>query len=86
MNAKLLGKIGKMAMTKEQRKLNRIKEMQQEKDKLASAIEQGQDPFNTLGFGLIAYRNTLYSLFVVFLLCSLITYPVLNAFRAGDAI
>jgi len=57
--------------------------MMEDKQREDLKITAGQDPFNTLGFGLIAYRNTLFSLFITFLLCSIITYPVLQAFRAG---
>jgi len=41
----LSSKIATGVMSKEARKLKRLKEMQQEREKLAKKIEQGQDPF-----------------------------------------
>ena len=45
-----------------------------------------QDPYMSLGFGLIAYRHSLYSLSMVFIVLSLLMYPVLQAYESGTGI
>ena len=47
---------------------------------------KGLDPFLSLGFGLMAYRKTLYSLMLLFIVMSVITYPILKTYEAGGAI
>ena len=47
---------------------------------------KNEDPFLSLGFGLMAYRKTLYSLTVLFFFMSAITYPILNTYKDGIAI
>ena len=44
------------------------------------------DPFLSLGFGLIAYRKTLFSLMILFFVMSVVTYPILKTYEAGGAI
>ena len=47
---------------------------------------QNKDPYLSLGYGLIAYRSTLFSLSVAFFLMSVVMYPVINAYYSGLAI
>jgi len=47
---------------------------------------QNKDPYLSLGFGLIAYRRTLFSLSVGFAIMSAIMYPTIKAYSQGGAI
>jgi hypothetical protein len=38
------------------------------------------------GFGLIAYRGTLFSLAIFFACMSILVYPMINSFNGGTAI
>ena len=40
----------------------------------------------SMGFGLIAYRSTLFSLAVAFMMMSVVIFPVLHAYHSGQAI
>ena len=39
----------------------------------------------TYGFGLIAYKNTLFILFVAFSMFSIIIYPLVETYQSGSA-
>jgi hypothetical protein len=45
-----------------------------------------KDTFLSLGFGLIAYRNTLLTLAMTFIIFSLIVYPMIYSYEKGGAI
>lgn len=51
-----------------------------------SQEEQEKDPFLEIGFGLIAYRNMLWTFVVIFTLLSGIVTPQLLDFAKGGAI
>ena len=46
----------------------------------------GKDPYLSYGFGLIAYRGTLFALCIFFIFMSILMYPVILAFESGTAI
>ena len=45
-----------------------------------------KDPYLTMGFGLIAYRNSLQSIALVFFVLSLLMYPVIQIYKSGHGI
>jgi hypothetical protein len=47
--------------------------------------EQKEDPFNFLGFGMVAYRDLMFTLFCLFGFCSLLMVPALNFYSKGVA-
>lgn len=47
---------------------------------------EGKDPFLFFGFGIMSYRNTIINLTFLFLVFTLITSPLLNAYKEGGAI
>jgi hypothetical protein len=52
-----------------------LKKMREEREKDEKVVD-GQDPFLFFGFGIMSYRNTIKTLFLLFALFSLITYPL----------
>ena len=54
--------------------------------KRRSKFHDRQDPYLSLGFGLIAYRYTLMSITCLFLLLSAVSYPLLQTYKKGGAI
>jgi len=72
--------------TKEQKRLllminkRKVKEEQLQKD----TAESG-DPFVRYGFGLIAYRNTLFNLMMAFVVFSLLAWPMAATYSSGTA-
>jgi hypothetical protein len=71
----------------QQRKQDRLKKVKEQRAKIQKDVEKsGLDPFNELGYGLIAYRNTLRTLSLFLLIIALITYPMLKAYSNGGAI
>ena len=44
------------------------------------------DPYLSLGFGLIAYRSTLWTLALLFIVLSVIAYPLIKTYEDGGAI
>ena len=44
------------------------------------------DPFQTYGFGLVAYRETIYKLAVTFIIFSVLSFPILWTYRSGSAL
>jgi len=72
-----MGKGLTQATTKDQKRVmlmmmkKKMKAEQLQKDTAASG-----DPFITYGFGLIAYRNTLFNLAMAFVLFSVIAIPM----------
>lgn len=61
------------------RELDRKKELKKD-------IEHFGDPFQTYGFGLVAYRMTITRLARVFLFFAIISLPILMTYRSGSAI
>lgn len=47
---------------------------------------KGLDPYLSLGFGLIAYRKSLFSLMCLFMVMSVTTHPILTTYESGIAI
>jgi hypothetical protein len=47
---------------------------------------ENKDPFLSMGYGLIAYRRTLYILAFGFCLMSILAYPIIETFKFGGAI
>jgi len=48
--------------------------------------EQKEDPYNFLGFGMVAYRDLKFTLICLFAFLSLLMYPALKFYRAGTGI
>ena len=46
----------------------------------------GGNAFKILGFGLMSYRNVLFSLTVTFLFLSAFFYPIINLYKSGSGI
>jgi len=53
---------------------------------LKKDIEYFGDPFQTYGFGLVAYRSTIKKLGWVFALFSIIALPIILTYNSGDAL
>ena len=47
---------------------------------------KNEDPFLSLGFGLMSYRKTLYSLMILFFIMSGVTNPILETYKSGIGI
>ena len=52
----------------------------------ALSEEQKEDPFNFLGFGMVAYRDLMFSLILLFALLSLLMLPAMYFYKNGGAI
>lgn len=48
--------------------------------------EQKEDPFNFLGFGMVAYRDLMFTLIWLFVILSVIMVPVAYIYKGYDAI
>lgn len=67
------------ALTKEQKKLKLLQKKQEAKrEERLKDLENAQDsdPFSWLGFGLMAYRHTIWTLFALFFILSILVYPI----------
>lgn len=42
------------------------------------------DPYNTMGFGLIAYRHTLLTLAYAFIFLSILSFPIKMIYEKGE--
>jgi len=73
-------------LSKEAKKLRAMEKKKAQRNKEFDKDMQGVDPFFSLGFGLIAYRKTLFSLMLLFFVMSALTYPILDTYKAGTAI
>ena len=73
-------------LSKEAKKLRAMEKKKAQRNKEFDKDMQGVDPFFSLGFGLIAYRKTLFSLMMLFFVMSALTYPILDTYKAGTAI
>jgi len=60
-------------MSSEERKLFRLRLKNMQKEVRAKADLMNGDPYDALGFGMHAYRNTLFILAITFLVISIIT-------------
>lgn len=83
---RLLEKIGDQALTKEQKKLKNLQKKQEEKRKERKKDLEDRDPFSWLGFGLMAYRHTMWTLFVLFTILSVLIVPNVMSNKAGEGI
>ena len=73
-------------MTPEAKKILKLQQSMKERELQRKKDLQNKDPYLSLGFGLIAYRSTLFSLSVGFVLMSMILYPVIKSYKEGNAI
>ena len=48
--------------------------------------EQKEDPFNFLGFGMVAYRDLMFILIILFSVLSLIMAPAMYIYKSHDGI
>lgn len=48
--------------------------------------ELREDPFNFLGFGLVAYRDLMFTLIMLFSVLSIIMLPVIFIYKGHNAI
>jgi hypothetical protein len=90
------------ASTPEAKKILKLQQKQQEKkQKLKTQLTKKKtmkknneddhdhdekDSYLSLGFGLIAYRSTLWSLSLTFIIMSIIVYPMIISYEKGGAI
>jgi hypothetical protein len=70
-------------MTGEERKLFRLRLKNMQKEVRAKADLLNGDPYDSLGFGMHAYRSTLFTLFLTFSAISIIMLPVLGMYGTG---
>jgi len=63
-----------------------IRKVMQEKKKAQRLQGEAEDPFDQLGFGLMAYRKTIWTLVCLFGALSLVVAPVIKVYSAGDGI
>ena len=45
-----------------------------------------EDPFLLLGFGMIAYRNLMWSLVTMFFILSMFSLPIIHIYSKGEGI
>ena len=66
--------------------VNKRKE-KQDKMKEEEALKGGdkKDPYFRYGFGLIAYRNTLWNLTMAFVVFTILALPICYTYRTGTA-
>jgi hypothetical protein len=70
--------------TPEQRKLKALQKKKMERDAhVKKDTEKTGDPYHSLGFGLIAYRTTFFTLGIALLLLSVLTLPIINIYQSG---
>jgi hypothetical protein len=81
-----MNSLGAGKLSAEQRKLMKLQQTSKERALQRKKDLQNKDPYLSLGFGLIAYRRTLFSLSVAFALMSLIIYPIIKAYDNGGAL
>lgn len=72
-------------MTSEERKLFRLRLKNMQKEVRAKADLMNGDPYDSLGFGMHAYRSTLFILFLTFSVISIIMAPVMFMYNNGPA-
>ena len=70
-------------MTGEERKLFRLRLKKMQKEYRAKADLMNGDPYDSLGFGMHAYRSTLFILAVTFAVIALITLPIYDIYDKG---
>ena len=75
-----------MPDSKEAKKLRAMEKKKSQRNQMVKEDMKGVDPFFSLGFGLIAYRKTLFSLMMLFFVMSSITFPILQTYSSGVAI
>lgn len=68
-------------MTAEERKLFRLRLKNMQKEVRAKADLLNGDPYDSLGFGMHAYRSVLFTLALTFTLISVLMYPVLHSYQ-----
>jgi len=71
--------------SKELRKLKALKEIQRAKKDVQSEANK-DDPIQLFGIGIVSYRNTLFNLFVLFAIMSLVSIPMKAQYKKGGAI
>ena len=76
----------KLAAKKNEQKQKHLSKQSLRKMKTDNLDESEPDPYLSLGFGLIAYRSTLWSLTLLFIVLSLIAYPLIKTYENGGAI
>jgi hypothetical protein len=61
-----------------------MQKKKKERDELIkSDIENIGDPFLSMGYGLIAYRTTMFNLAMAFIAFSIFTYPIIGIYKTG---
>lgn len=48
--------------------------------------DKRDDPFNFLGFGMVAYRDLMFILILLFTVISVIMYPAISIYKSHDGI
>lgn len=65
----------------------KLRQMYEEKHKEEKAlVEKSGDAFLNFGFGIMSYRNTIFNLALLFLLFSIISYPLGLHYKNGGGI
>ena len=73
-------------LTKEQKKMKRLRERKKIQDAQKQIDDDGKDPYLSLGYGLIAYRKTLFAMSMAYVLFSLFAYPIIQTYHESNAI
>jgi hypothetical protein len=76
----------KSILTPEAKKIMKLNQSVKERNLQRKKDLQNKDPFMSLGFGIIAYRSTLFQLAVAFFIMSIVMQPVIHAYHSGFAI
>lgn len=83
----LLGTEDRKKASHSDREKNRLKVMLKKKkereDEQLKSSASGEDPFYVYGFGLVAYRNSLFILAVAFAVFSLLAIPIEKTYNSG---
>jgi hypothetical protein len=74
------------SLTPEARKILRLQETKKQRDIQRKKDLKNKDPYLSLGYGLIAYRRTLFDLSMGFIMMSILMYPVIKTFQKGTAL
>jgi hypothetical protein len=71
------------AMNAQEKKLHKMRMAKMAKTNTNEAVHNGADPFLELGFGLTAYRVSLFSIAATFCVITVLAIPIMKAYGSG---
>jgi len=67
-------------MNAQEKKLHKMRMAKMAKTNTNEAVHNGADPFLELGFGLTAYRVSLFSIAVTFCIITVLAIPIMKSY------